>query len=674
MKNVKIQNIFNEVEALLKKDKRLLDNEGEIIKNALIELVVKLDVTLLKLLSKDKTAKKAFFASVDGVLVFDKQKFLDFVNMSEFLPKSYTAFENQIGLATDKSLLANNPEVVVAFPYKDCVLEGGQEETDEKRDEVFFNTVLAPDEVDRLRDPKVLTGWKKYDKNGNHELKELDGKDNLIIRGNNLLALYSLLPKYRGQIKLIYIDPPYNIGSDDFRYNDSFNHSTWLVFMKNRLKVAEQLLSKDGAIFVQIDHHEVGYLNVLMDEVFGRKNKVQIISVKTASPAGFKTVNPGPIDVTEYVLFYTKDKAHYKFKRGYVASEYDGNYDLFIENREDKPSKWKLTPLRDVIYRMNGIKVAKTAQASSQNAKDKWGAYWKTIRDEMIAEFALNNADKVVSVRDPHKPSDKLKNALEQSKKTANKVFVFSNTELEDEELEDIKEVYLFNGGALAFYSNKVRKIDNRLTPTILLTDLWNDLSWDGIAKEGGVKLKNGKKPEALLKRIIEITTEEGDTVLDYHLGSGTTCAVAHKMKRHYIGIEQLNYEKNDAVVRLQNVIQGDTSGISKSVEWKGGGSFVYAELMELNTKFIDELERAKTSKAILGIYKKMKKEAFFRYEVDLSKFIEKDFAKLPIKDQKQILLDCLDANHFYVNYSEIKDATFKVGVEDKELNKQFYE
>ena len=160
---------------------------------------------------------------------------------------------------------------------------------------------------------------------------------------------------------------------------------------------------------------------------------------------------------------------------------------------------------------------------------------------------------------------------------------------------------------------------------------------------------------------------------MDYCLGTGTTCAVAHKMGKQYIGIEQLDYGENDSVRRLKNVINGDPTAISGVVNWKGGGSFVYAELKKWNEEYITEIQKADTTRKLLNIYEKMKKEAFFRYDVDLSKFDKWGFEKLQIEEQKQVLCECLDKNHLYVNLSEIDDASYKVSAEDKKLNKEFY-
>lgn len=248
--------------------------EGQLNKNKLAELVRKYDAKLLELLMSDEEVKKHFFTNVqDGVLVFKKDVFLQFLNNKEFLPDSFTAYKTKIGLATENGqYLSEFNNVVLNFPYKDCVLEGGQTKENSKRQEVFFNETLAPTEITRLLDDKVLTNFKSYDKDGEHEVTKLNHDDNLLIKGNNLIALHSLKKRYSRKVKCIYIDPPYNTGSDSFQYNDSFNHSTWLTFMKNRLEVAKELLSDKGVIFIQCDENEQPYLRVLADEIFKRVN------------------------------------------------------------------------------------------------------------------------------------------------------------------------------------------------------------------------------------------------------------------------------------------------------------------------------------------------------------------------------------------------------------------
>lgn len=248
-----MQNLMNDLTKLFQKDERIFA-DGKLLKNKLTELALKLDQSLIELLLSDNKAKEHFFSEKtvkkDKVLVFDKDKFISFVNNKEFLPDSFTSFKNKIGLMSNGDYLKEKGDVVLAWAYKDCVLEGGQDKEDQKRDEIFYNETLSPDEIDRLFEPKVLTNFKKYDSKGEHKVTEFNADDNLTIKGNNLLALHSLKQKFRGQVKLIYIDPPYNTGNDDFKYNDKFNHSSWLVFMKNRLEIARELLSAIGSIYI----------------------------------------------------------------------------------------------------------------------------------------------------------------------------------------------------------------------------------------------------------------------------------------------------------------------------------------------------------------------------------------------------------------------------------------
>jgi adenine-specific DNA-methyltransferase len=657
-----MQNLLNELTELLSKDVRLVV-DGKLLKNKITELALAMDADLIKLLLENKNIKKHFFTDIEGILVFDKIKFQRFVSNKEFLPDSYTAFKNKIGLVDEQGeYITNKQDVVLAWPYKDCILEGGQTKEDQKREEIFWNETLAPDEIDRLLAPKVFTGWKKYDSKGEHELtgkEKIDFQnENLIIRGNNLLVLHSIYKKYAGKVKLIYIDPPYNTGCDSFKYNDSFNHSSWLSFTKNRLIEAYKLLRKDGAIFVQIDHHELGYVNVLMDEIFGIENKVQIISVKTASPAGFKTVNPGPIDVTEYILFYTKHKPSFVFRKNYVPVGYNKNYNLYLE-KNDNIKKWKFIPIKDKVIESSGFK-------SEKEAKSKYGDLWRSVLQSLIEDFAFNNADNIVSIRDPHKPTQTVKDLMDKSKEVE---YVIPY------EREDGSTMFLYKGGALAFYSNKKMILDGKSEITEILTDFWDHISWAGIAGEGGVKLKNGKKPEKLLKQIFDIATDKGDIVLDYHLGSGTTCATAHKYGLRYIGIEQLNYGENDSIKRLQNVINNDQTGISKAVNWKGGGSFIYCELMEWNEAYISKIKKAKSSKELITLWEEMQTKAFISYKIDPKTINENitDFKELSIEDQKRFLIEILDKNQLYVNYSEIDDKDYQVSETDKKINRMFY-
>ena len=651
--------LYHELEQLLRMNSRYCMDDGTLLKNRIVEDALSLNPLLVKLLLGNDKIKAVFFQDVEGVVVFDKLKFQRFVSDTQFLGGSYTMFKNKIGLTDENGRFINESrEVVLSWPYKDCVLEGGQTKEEAKRNEVFWNETLAPDEVNRLTEPKVFSHFKRYDKDGEHEVEHLTNADNFIIKGNNLLALHSLKKKYAGKVKLIYIDPPYNTGSDEFGYNDNFNHSSWLTFMKNRLEVAKTLLSDKGCIFVHIDHHELYYIGVLLDSIFGVENKVQVISAKTATPAGFKTVNPGPIDVTEYILFYTKHKNSFTFKKAYVPVDYNKNYNLVL-NRNDDVTKWKFTLIKDAMLQSLGF-------ASETEAKSKYGEMWKTLKSQLIAQYAFDHAEDVVSIRDPHKPTDTVKALMKKSKELGHVI---------EQVREDGTSSYFYNGGALAFYSNKMQIIDGEKCITELLTDFWNHISWAGIANEGGVKLKNGKKPEKLIKQIIEMTTSEKDLVVDFHLGCGTTAAVAHKMNRQYIGIEQLDYGKNDSKIRLKNVIDGDKTGISKAVGWQGGGSFVYCELAKANDRFADEIEQAETSEQLKDIWGRMKATDYLNYKVDIKEVDAnaESFDGLSLEDQKRFLIECLDKNLLYVALSDIDSNEYGVTEEDRRLTREFY-
>ena len=231
----------------------------------------------------------------------------------EFLPDSYTRYSNKIGLTSNGSFISQKNDVVLDFPYKDCYLQGGQDKEDQKRNEIFYHETIASDQITRMLEPKVFSNAKRYTKEGIEENIEITDGDNLIIKGNNLIGLSSLLERYEGSIKLIYIDPPYNTGNDGFNYNDSFNRSTWLSFMKNRLELAKKLLKYDGTLFIQISDEEQAYLKVLLDEVFGEENFINTVSVFTKVSAG---ASGGGEDKKlkkniEYIHVYVKDMSQF---------------------------------------------------------------------------------------------------------------------------------------------------------------------------------------------------------------------------------------------------------------------------------------------------------------------------------------------------------------------------
>jgi adenine-specific DNA-methyltransferase len=661
-----MQKFENKLIDLLKSLPKFIDEKtGNILRNEVVNSALKIDKELISLLIKDKEIKEKFFTEISGYWIFEINKFVDYVQDKEFLDDTYTKFKNKIGLTIDNKFIRERREVALSFPFKDCILEGDMTKEDEKRNEIFFNEVLAQDQINRLLDPKVLTNFKRYSAKGEESVTEFkrdkEGviKENLIIKGNNLLALYSLKEQFQGKIKLIYIDPPYNIGNDSFKYNDSFNHSTWLTFMKNRLEIARDLLSNDGAIFVSINHIELGYILILMDEIFGRENKLPIITLRSGTTASYRSINETPVNVSEFVIAYRKTPA-YKNNQIFIETSYTEDYSHIIENNEDKPHNWKLQNLNDFIYKKEGYK-------NKQEFIKKYGDSWQKFRFEQKEIYALAHPEKIISLNTLQKPSEKILQIINLSKKERDKVHIV--------ERNGKDPIYCYNGRTLAFFSSKFRDIGSRKVPSEILTNIWGDVSFLGIGSEGGVELHNGKKPELLVKHIIDLATKEGDIILDFFLGVGTTCAVAHKMNRQYIGIEQLDYNENDTITRLKNVINNDQTGISKIINWKGGGDFIYCELMKFNEKAIEIINNVQDTHELLKIWGEMCEKYFLDYNVEVKKFNDnvEEFKELQIGDQKKVLIEMLNKNQLYVNLSEINDLDFKVSKEDKELNKKFY-
>ena len=257
---------------LLKENSDFVDDTGELLRESIKDKAWNFDRELVNLLLKDDMIASHFFDEVsNGRFIFNNKKFVEYFNSMNFIAKSHTRFRNKIRLTIDDKFLRERGEVALAFPYKDCVLEGGQTKEDDKRNEVFFNELIAKDEITRMLDPKVLTNWKRHTTTGKEDVTEIKRdekniiRENLIIKGNNLITLSCLEEQFRKKIKLIYIDPPYNTKGDAniFGYNNNFNHSTWLTFMKNRMDAAKNLLTEDGVIVIAIDDHEYAHLKIL---------------------------------------------------------------------------------------------------------------------------------------------------------------------------------------------------------------------------------------------------------------------------------------------------------------------------------------------------------------------------------------------------------------------------
>ena len=553
----------------LKVDERFVI-DGKLAKNKIVELALNLDPALLKLLLSNEQLKSHFFTEVEGMLIFDKVAFQRFVNNKSFLPDSFTQFKNKIGLSAENHYLSDSNDVVLSWPYKDCILEGGQTKDDQKRSEIFWNETLAPEQIDTLLAPKALTNFKKYSSRGESNEFVLDDIDNWIIKGNNLLALHSLKARFMGEIDLIYIDPPYNTENDSFKYNDRFTHSTWLTFMKNRLEVAKELLSETGAIAINIDQNESHYLKVLCDHIFGRSNFINEIVWAYGTGGNYANSFSKKHD---NIFLYAKNKDFFAFQKA------------------------EATIARDVCEACDSI-IEKRNNLKKHIDED--GRVYRTIKS---------------------------------------------------------------NGKIYKYYDDE----------PIPLSDVWflGQMQQQDPERVGF----NSQKPERLLERLIKSTTKENGLVLDFHIGTGTTASAAHKMNRRYIGIEQMDYINTLVIPRLCNVIDGDESGISKAMNWEGGGSFVYCELAELASKYSDRIEQAENSNELTTIWDELKECSNLSYKINPKQFDKniESFSELSFEDQQRFLIEAIDKNQLYVNYADIDDETNGISELDKKLNKQFY-
>lgn len=626
---------FNEhTNNLLKTLDKLTDREGNLLKQNIKDSSEKFDTDLIKLLLSDKDTKDHFFDEIDNATIFNYRKFIDYIDDKNFLIDSYTKFSNKVGLTLSNKHLQQINDVVLSFPFKDCVLKGGQSKDDEKRDEIFFNEVLAKDEINRLLDEKVITNAKKYTKDGvSDEIKfnrDKNGliKDNLIIKGNNLLALHTLKSNFAGKVKLIYIDPPYNKGgnADTFCYNNNFKRSTWLTFMKNRLEVAKKLLRDDGAIIVAIDSKEQYYLGILLDEIFKEYENHCITVVHNPGGVqgnGFSTVH-------EYAFFV--------FPKG----------QKIVGNRKIDKENIKYVKLRN--------------WGGESERKDAKNCFYPIIvKNNQIIGFGdiISNDihPKKIEVIDDKTyiyPIDK--EGVERKWRYAR------------QSIENIKHLLKFQNNDIQlgkdFGSYKT---------------VWQDKKYD--ASTYGTKLVKKLVPNCKFDFPKSLWTvydciyavvgnDKNAIVLDYHAGSGTTAHAVLELNkndcgnRQFILVEQMDYINDVTCQRVKRVLEKDNID----------SEFIYFELDKYNQKYIDELSNA-TDKTILKLYDEILEKAFLNYDVESKKLLEnkKDFATLSLNEQQEFLISILNKNQLYKNLSEMDDKELLVDEKTKALNADFY-
>ena len=631
-----MENLFNHLEqVVLRMDSRFCTEDGHLLKNNVVEAALALDPKLLHYLLADEKLKKQFFSEVDGLLVFDKVKFQRFVMNKQFLPDSYTAFKNKVGLTTDSGeFLSESREVVLSWPYKDCMLEGGQTKEDAKRQEIFWNETLAPDEINRLTEPKALCHFRRYDSKGEHEATELRPDDNLIIKGNNLLALYSLRERFRNSVKLIYIDPPYNTGSnaDTFVYNNTFKHTTWLTFMKNRLEIAKQLLTNDGAIIVAIDENERDYLGVLLKEIF-TNFEIHCISI-IHNPRGVQGTN----------FSYTNEFAYFVIPEGRKT----------IVNRKIRKEEIEWSPLRN------------------------WGTESeRTDAKNCFYPIIINPVDgKIMGF------GDVAEDEFHPQKNEINGLYI----NIYPIDAHGVERKWRYARQSIDGIRHLLRAVEkNGIWDIELGKDfgqyktVWDDPRYD--ANEYGTKIIKDLVPNCPFKfpkslwnvydcLYAVVGKDPNATILDFFGGSGTTAHAVLELNkadggnRKFILTEQMDYIESVTCKRVGEVIKRN-----------GIGSYVYCELAQANQQLVEEIMAATEPFKLQEMWERLQEKGFLSYKVSPKIFDEgaETFTDLSLDDQKRFLIECLDKNMLYIPFADIDDTNFALTENDKLLTRQFY-
>lgn len=612
-------------EGLLKKDAIIVD-----LDNYKPELVEKILTNAI--------LNEAFTEDIAGATILKINDIIQMLEVDEYWSNSYTRYTNKIGLFTNNRYLDEVTDVVLNFPYKDGILKAGMTKDDVSREdakESFLNEIVAREEIDVLLDEKIFKNAKKYDKNGSSPVSKIKDTDNLIIKGNNLLALHSLKKRFSGKIKTVFIDPPYYFlktkPTDTFTYNSNFSLSSWLTFLKNRLSIAYQLLSHDGLLFLSMSDEGTHYLKVMIDEIFGMENFIADVTWEARSSVssdGLFSMN------SNHILVYAKnkdaiDKNDFRLALDIETFKYDDN---------DERGPYRLEPF-------DAPKVRKNLQykITNPNTGDVYippkGRHWRTTKENYERLLADNRIR--FGANGTSKPQLK---AYYSEVKMAGKGKASSS-------------IWTIQPNSITW-----RETNTNTSATKHQQELF------------GEEVFTNPKPEELIKRVLELSTNEGDLVLDFFMGSGTTAAVAHKMNRQYIGIEQMDYIETVAVERLKKVIDGEQGGISQDVAWSGGGSFIYAELMDKNATFIDAVLNSKHSDELKAIFDDMKATLDFDFRVDLQE-VDQSIWDEDFEMQKKILVKIIDKNQLYHNYSEIDDETIKsqLSQSDYDFNKSFY-
>lgn len=628
------KNIFGIVEDVLKTNSKYLSEDGKLLKAVVYSDVMMMDEDLLLLLLSEATIKERFFKNIKGTLVFDKQKFAWFIESKEFLPDSYTRYTNKIGLTHGGDFISKSNDVVLDFPYKDCVLEGGQDKEDQKRKEIFYNETIASDEISKMLAPKVFTNAKRYTKDGIEENITFDENDNLIIKGNNLIALSSLLKRYEGKVKCIYIDPPYNTNNDTnntFKYNNNFNHSTWLTFMRNRLGIAKRLLiPNEGAMIIAIDENEQAYLGVMLDELFNEYESHMITVVH--NPRGVQGTN----------FSYTNEFLYFVIPKG----------KKIIQNRKLDDEEIEFSPLRN--WGSESLRTdAKNCFYPILVKNGEIIGFGDVIEDDVHP-----SANEIVDNTTYIYPID-IKGVERKWRYARNSV-------------EDIK--YL-----LRVFNRKDGFLDIELGKDFgQYKTVWIDKKFDANAygKQWLNKIVDDKSfsfPKsiyAVKEAIFSIVSKNKQAIiLDFFGGSGTSAEAVSMINnvdngnRKFIIIEQMDYIES---ITRERIVNSTVNGKESTL--------VYCELLENVSTLIEKIQAA-SEETISEIKNEIySDERIVPYitRAELEK-ADEEFNSLELKEKKKALINLVDKNKLYVNYSDMDDESYAISESDKAFTKSFY-
>ena len=616
--------LYDHVRELMARHPRF-GNDRVAIQNAARQL----DPELLDILLNDDTARRYFFQKVGEVFVFDRAALHRFVYSRQFLPNSYTAYRNKIGLATEQGFISGDKRIVLDYPYKDCVLSGNQTKEEGAAKELFLNRFLAPEQIDLLLTPKAFSNFKTYDAAGVRDTTKFGLSDNYLIKGNNLIALSSIREVFRNKIKLIYIDPPYNTGNDGFNYNDNYSHSSWLTFMKNRLEIARELLREDGIIFISCDDRENAYLKVLMDEIFGRDKFItNLIWRKKAGGAN----DSQDIAVEhEYILAYRKQE--------------NGIFKIPLDERTLKSYKF-----RDDEYELRGPYKLKNLDDAS-------------LSDSPGLHYEIVCPDGSVLSGENHQWKCNLATFLDRL--AADRI-VFKKVK---GDWRVFYKIYLNEQRGELRYDDRGNVIARGRNLSSILYDvaLNKDGSRDIKKHFGGRKPFSYPKPVELLKTLIRVATGPEDTVLDFFAGSGTTAEAVLALnadtgsRRNFIAIEQMDYIEDITLRRIENSLR----------LYHSNSLLHYFELHKINRSVIDRINAAANSEVLIAIVKDLKRSAFVDHR--FSEALDRISPDDPFDLIKLALLEILDPNFLYLPLSEARDTDFAYSEENLRLTQEFY-